>query len=165
MIRSLIFLSLFPGNVNPSSNFLQIMMSLFRAGLEVSVKTVKNASSSARISLSIHKRSWFILSIFLTSHWILSPHLSSDDDEPLQSGSGSVGKDCEESILLGWGELLAKWRVNLSVHPKQLKGYVRKSVPEALRGEIWQLLAGVHESENLLEDYRILITKVSNTIS
>ncbi|XP_030853715.1 rab GTPase-activating protein 1 [Strongylocentrotus purpuratus] len=86
----------------------------------------------------------------------------SDDDEPLQSGSGSVGKDCEESILLGWGELLAKWRVNLSVHPKQLKGYVRKSVPEALRGEIWQLLAGVHESENLLEDYRILITKVSN---
>ncbi|XP_063966499.1 rab GTPase-activating protein 1-like isoform X2 [Lytechinus pictus] len=84
----------------------------------------------------------------------------SDDDEPLQSGSGSVGKDCEESILLGWGELLAKWRVNLSVRPKQLKGYVRKGVPEALRGEIWQLLAGVHESENLLEDYRILITKV-----
>ncbi|XP_041481560.1 rab GTPase-activating protein 1-like isoform X2 [Lytechinus variegatus] len=84
----------------------------------------------------------------------------SDDDEPLQSGSGSVGKDCEESILLGWGELLAKWRVNLSVRPKQLRGYVRKGVPEALRGEIWQLLAGVHESENLLEDYRILITKV-----
>ena len=36
---------------------------------------------------------------------------------------------------------------------------------EALRGEIWQLLAGVHESENLLEDYRILIIKVGGAVS
>ncbi|XP_033643488.1 rab GTPase-activating protein 1-like isoform X1 [Asterias rubens] len=85
----------------------------------------------------------------------------SDDDEPLQSGSGNVDKDCEESILLNWGDLLAKWRSNLSVRPKHLRSMVRKGIPEALRGEVWQLLAGVKECEDLMEEYRVLITKIS----
>ncbi|XP_038046522.1 rab GTPase-activating protein 1-like isoform X2 [Patiria miniata] len=89
------------------------------------------------------------------------PEEESDDDEPLQSGSGNVDKDCEESILLTWGDLLAKWRGNLSLRPKQLRSMVRKGIPEALRGEVWQLLAGVKDCEGLMEEYRVLITKNS----
>jgi len=36
----------------------------------------------------------------------------------------------------------------------------RKGIPEALRGEVWQLLAGCHRSTELMEEYRILITQV-----
>lgn len=89
------------------------------------------------------------------------PEEEESDDEPLQSGSGSVDKDCDEDILLTWGNILAKWRMDLGTRPKQLKPLVRKGIPEALRGEVWQLLSRVHESEELFEDYRILITKES----
>ncbi|XP_078605656.1 rab GTPase-activating protein 1-like [Branchiostoma floridae x Branchiostoma japonicum] len=99
-----------------------------------------------------------------TSPTPATPAIEEEDenDEPLLSGSGDVSKECEGDILETWGDMLAKWRQNLSTRPKQLHQLCRKGVPEALRGEVWQLLAGCHENgTQMMENYRVLITKES----
>ncbi|XP_060525757.1 rab GTPase-activating protein 1-like isoform X2 [Cylas formicarius] len=102
-----------------------------------------------------------IASPSITSIDTLTPkeeEYNSDGDEPLLSGTGLVSKDCAEDVLESWADILLKWKQTRQ-RPKQLAGLVRLGIPEALRGEVWQRLAGAEENTEMMENYRLLITK------
>ncbi|ESO11320.1 hypothetical protein HELRODRAFT_91542, partial [Helobdella robusta] len=87
---------------------------------------------------------------------------SPDNDEPLLSGSGAVSKEVtDEALLDSWKDVLIKWHQNVSQRPKTVEGLVRRGVPEALRGEVWQLLVGCTDDQQMFETYRLLIAKDS----
>lgn len=81
---------------------------------------------------------------------------SSDGDEPLLSGTGEVSKDCSQDTLDEWGPILQEWDEK---RPKNLALLVRLSVPEALRGKVWQKLANVENKTEMTDRYRVLLTK------
>ncbi|KAL6963231.1 Rab GTPase-activating protein 1, partial [Sarracenia purpurea var. burkii] len=82
----------------------------------------------------------------------------SDTDEPIISGTGKVSKECLDKELDQWNDLLAKW-TDTKTRPKQLTMLVRQGIPEALRGEVWQRLTINEKDDELLNNYRILISK------
>jgi len=86
-----------------------------------------------------------------------------DDGEPIPSGTGAVSRDCSASDLLGWSEILPKWHSKLNQRPKGLEALVKNGVPEPLRGEVWQLLSGAQQCSDLMDHYRILLTKTAPT--
>lgn len=86
-------------------------------------------------------------------------YLFLDADEPIISGTGKVSKECLDKELEQWNDLLAKW-TDTKTRPKQLTTLVRQGIPEALRGEVWQRLTISEKDDELLNNYRILISKV-----
>ena len=70
-----------------------------------------------------------------------------------------MSKDCSEMELESWAEVLARW-TSTKQRPRQLASLVRGGIPEALRGEVWQRLAGCENDTAMMDTYRILITKV-----
>jgi hypothetical protein len=61
--------------------------------------------------------------------------------------------------LESWADVLARW-TSTKQRPRQLASLVRGGIPEALRGEVWQRLAGCENDTTMMDTYRILITKV-----
>ncbi|XP_015775481.1 PREDICTED: rab GTPase-activating protein 1-like [Acropora digitifera] len=126
------------------------------------VKTLKT-ESSFEAALNSNKRQ--TLRNRQLSNGDKSPSDDDDeDDEPLLSGSGAVHKECSEEELGSWADLLSKWK-GVTPRPKQLPGLVRKGIPEPLRGQVWQMMAGVKENDELLECYKHLLKKVDPLLS
>lgn len=86
-----------------------------------------------------------------------------DDGDPIPSGTGLVSKDCSASELIGWSEILPRWHNRLNQRPKGLNVLVHNGVPEPLRGEVWQLLAGAQQSSELMDKYRIYLMQSAPT--
>ncbi|UXI21031.1 hypothetical protein NH340_JMT06974 [Sarcoptes scabiei] len=87
-----------------------------------------------------------------------------DDDEPLQSGSGEVSKNCSENQLQAWRSIMEQWHNdNLAIRPKKLATFIRREgIPQALRPEVWQLLSKANEIEDkILPKYKLLIMQES----
>jgi len=82
------------------------------------------------------------------------------DDEPLPSGYGIVSRDVNPRDMEGWTEVLEEWK-RISTRPKNLTDLVKKGIPDALRGEVWQLLAGCPPESNqeLASTYASLLSK------
>jgi hypothetical protein len=84
-----------------------------------------------------------------------------EEDEPLQSGTGEVSKECSQDRLDLWVPVLSEWN-STSKRPKNLQTLVRSGgIPEALRCQLWQKLSKTEERSDLSDQYRLLITKES----
>lgn len=82
---------------------------------------------------------------------------SDDNDEPLLSGTGDVPKDCPQNVLEDWFPIMmTDWD---DKRPKNLAAMVRTGIPEKLRDKMWQRLANVENKTEIIDKYRLLLTK------
>uniref|UniRef100_A0A8R1DH82 Rab-GAP TBC domain-containing protein n=1 Tax=Caenorhabditis japonica TaxID=281687 RepID=A0A8R1DH82_CAEJA len=79
-------------------------------------------------------------------------------DEPLLSGSGLVLQEYGEEKLKIWEELIEHWE-STEKRPDEIDHLILDGIPDKLRGKVWQLLANVSESLELVEQYNVLITQ------
>lgn len=64
---------------------------------------------------------------------------------------------CDEGdVYLEWGQLMSNWEYAVKKKPKNVRDMVRKGIPNALRGLVWQLLCGARDSP-LKDEYPKLI--------
>lgn len=85
-----------------------------------------------------------------------------DDGSQMEMASGTgyedVMKDCTQEKLDAWAVVINEWQ-NSGKRPKHLTHLVRLGIPEALRCKIWQKLTNTETRTDMIENYRILLTK------
>lgn len=82
---------------------------------------------------------------------------SSDGDEPLLSGTGDVPRDCPEEMLAEWNAVVGE--IESGKKPKNIANLIRLGIPGLFRNKIWQYLANVQNNTELIDVYRVLLTK------
>lgn len=100
------------------------------------------------------------ISVDTEAEEIIGPDEEEEDEEPLLSGSGSVGQEHSDEELASWSDVLAKWK-DLDSKPAKVLQLVRKGIPDVLRCQIWQMMAGLTEESELLNSYPYLTKKES----
>ncbi|KAL3189670.1 hypothetical protein MRX96_021138 [Rhipicephalus microplus] len=88
----------------------------------------------------------------------LDQHSPGQEPSP-ESAAGDIDSADE---LEGWAQVLSRWRqAGLEAGPpKTLGPLVRaQGIPEALRGEVWQLLAGAAQDPHAAQAYRLLLAR------
>lgn len=83
---------------------------------------------------------------------------SSDGDEPMVSGTGEVSREMTQDTLEEWSRYMHELQTD-SALPKGVPSLVRAGIPEAIRGNVWLKLAGMDQRQDLIDNYRVLITR------
>lgn len=58
-----------------------------------------------------------------------------------------------------WPEVLRSWQIN-EKYPELFVKLVKQSVPETLRGQVWQRLCYRDDLEEIINNYKLLVAKV-----
>lgn len=139
-------------------------------GVDVSPVTTPTAASADRNSFlskmgidNITKlvRSQSIVSIDGEENLSSPTDYSSGGDEPIISGTGEVSREMTQDTLDEWGRYMHELQTD-SALPKGVPSLVRAGIPEAIRGNVWLKLAGMDQREELIDNYRVLITRDTN---
>lgn len=83
---------------------------------------------------------------------------SSDGEEPIVSGTGEVSREMTQDTLEEWSRYMHELQTD-SALPKGVPSLVRAGIPEAIRGNVWLKLVGMDKRQDLIDNYRVLITR------
>lgn len=130
-------------------------------GVDVSPMTTPTGNADRSWIENITKlvRSQSIVSID-SEDTVTSPvDYNSDGDEPMVSGTGEVSREMTQDTLDEWGRYMHELQSDRASLPKGVPALVRAGIPEAIRGNVWLKLAGMDQRDDLIDNYRVLITK------